>query len=69
MPETKGSLLRFSIAFALSNVRLQVGQRFFKLGLSEEQRYEVAETTIRELRKQGYKDLDEVVLPPPVTPR
>jgi hypothetical protein len=67
MQQTKGSLLRFSIAYALSNVRLHVGRRFLRLGLSEEQRYAVAEDTIRELRE--YKDLDDVVLPPPVTPR
>jgi hypothetical protein len=60
MAETKGSILCFSIAFALSSVRLNR----FRLGLSEEQRYEVAERTILELRKHGgWKDLDETVEP------
>jgi|tagenome__1003787_1003787.scaffolds.fasta_scaffold20724155_3 hypothetical protein len=70
MPETKGSLLRFAIAYALRSVRLHVGRRFLKLGLSEEQRYAVADDTIRELRKCGaYKDLDDVITPPPLEPR
>ena len=62
MPETKGSILRFSIAFAISNVKLHLGKRFVPLKLTEQQRYAIADDTIRELRKHGgWKDLDEPV--------
>jgi hypothetical protein len=60
MPETKGSILRFSIAYALSNVRLAK----YKPKLTEEQRYEIAEETIRELTKfGGWTDLQDEVVP------
>lgn len=70
MPQTKGSILRFYIAFALSGVRVQLGRQFFKLGLSEEQRYDVADRVVSSLRdRHGYRDLDEPVEPPPVVPQ
>ena len=69
MPETRASLLRFSIAFALSNVRLHVGRQFYRLGLTETQRHEVAARTVDELRKRGgWKELDEEI-PRPDRPR
>lgn len=43
-------------------MRLQIGKRFVRLNLSEEQRYEVARQTIDELRRYGgWKELDEAV--------
>jgi hypothetical protein len=58
---TKGDLLRYAIAFALRSVRL-AGR---KLGLSEDQRYEIAGATLVELRKHGeWRELDEVMEPP-----
>jgi hypothetical protein len=63
--ETKASLLRFSIAYALKGVRLHIGQQFYKLGLTEAQRREVAASAVEEMRKYGeWKDLDEEILPP-----
>ena len=64
MGETKGSILRFSIAFALSNVRLRIGRSFAELGLSEDQRYEAADRTLSKLRRHDqWKELDEPVEP------
>jgi hypothetical protein len=64
MPETKGSLLRFSIAYALSSVKLHLGRRFVALKLTEEQRYAIAEQTIEQMRKFGeWKELDDEAKP------
>lgn len=53
---TKGDVLRFAIAFALMKVRVAR----FKLGLSESQRYEVADNTIRRILETGqWKELNE----------
>jgi hypothetical protein len=58
---TKAELLRFSIAFALIKVRL----KRFKLGLSEQERYQVADDAVRHLRQYGaWKELDDVVEAP-----
>jgi hypothetical protein len=61
MPETRGSVLRFCIAFALRGVRLHVGKRFLKPELNEEQRYAAADRVIATLRERhGYAPwLDE----------
>lgn len=57
---TKGSILRFALAFALRNVRVAR----YRLGLSEDQRYAVADEVMRELRRTGgWNDLDEPVEP------
>jgi hypothetical protein len=54
MSETMASMLRFSIAFALRRVRVQIGRGFRPLALTEEQRYEVADITVAELRTSGW---------------
>jgi hypothetical protein len=65
MGETKASLLRFSLAYALRRVRLAR----HRLGLTEEQCYAVADETIREMRRfGGWSDLDEPVEPKPPAP-
>jgi hypothetical protein len=65
MGETKATVLRFSLAYALRGVRLAR----HRLGLTEEQRYEIADETIREMRRfGGWRDLDEPVEPEPVKP-
>ena len=70
MPETKGSILRFSLAFAISSVKLHLGKRFLPLKLTEDQRYAIADDTIRELRKHGgWRDLDDPVEPQQPGPR
>jgi hypothetical protein len=62
MTETKSSLLRFCIAFALRGVRLRVGQRFARLALNEQQRYEAADKTLDEMRRfGGWKELDDPI--------
>jgi hypothetical protein len=58
---TKAELLRYSLAYALRNVRFE--RRPLKL--SEEQRYKLAEDTIAELRRHGnWRELDDVVKTP-----
>jgi len=70
MGETKGSILRFSLAFALRSVKLHLGRRFVPLKLTEEQRDAIADDTIRELRRYGaYRDLDDPIEPQSAPPR
>jgi len=58
MAETKGSILRFALFYALSKVRLA------RHKLSEDDRRRTAEDTIKELRRHGgWKDLDDPVVP------
>lgn len=53
---TKAILLRSSIAFALRSVRLWSQ----KLKLTEEERYDIADRTIAEMRRHGsWRDLDD----------
>jgi hypothetical protein len=57
---TKGDVLRFAIAFALMKVRVAR----FKLGLSESQRYEVAENAVRKILETGqWRELNEEIKP------
>ena len=56
MPYTRAFHLRLALKMALGRVRL--GWR--KLGLSEEERFRVADETINELRRTGgWRDLDQ----------
>jgi hypothetical protein len=48
---TRGDLLRYSIAYALIRARKIV--RGLRQGLTEEERYEVADAAVYELRKHG----------------
>src|SRR2546423_3094768 len=58
MPHTRVEILRFSLAYAL--IGRKVGNR--KLGLTEEERYEIADHVIRDLRKHGeWPELDAVI--------
>jgi hypothetical protein len=66
MAETKGSILRLALMMALSRVRLS----FRRLGLSEETRGQIADDTIKELRRYGeFSFLDEQVKPQQPGPR
>ena len=62
---TRGDVLRFAIAFALRKVRVAR----FKLGLSESQRYEVADDAVRRILETGqWKELNNDaghIEPPP----
>ena len=61
MTDTKGELLQYAIAFALTRVRF----RRRKLEWSEADRYQIAADTVGELRKNGqWKELEDVVNPP-----
>jgi hypothetical protein len=44
-------MLRDAIAFALRGVKVQLGRRFLRLGLTEEQRYGIGEQVVRDLKK------------------
>ena len=58
MPHTRVEILRHSLAYAL--IGQKVGNR--KLGLTEEERFEIADHVIRDLRKHGeWPELDAVV--------
>ncbi len=56
----RGEVLKFSLAFAMRGVTLQLGKRFVPLKLTEEQRYEIAGKVIANLTKYGdFWRLDE----------
>jgi len=62
---TKGFALWHALAMALSKVRLAR----FRLGLSEEQRYEVAGDTVRMLQDDGrWPELNDISEPRPPAP-
>jgi hypothetical protein len=62
---TKGFALYHALAFALSRVRLAR----FKLGLSEDQRFEIAEATVHRLQEDGrWPELNDVSEPRPPAP-
>lgn len=62
MSYTRGKILRDSIAFHLSGIKLQLGQRFVPLRLSEEQRYNVADKVVAKLKERsGFWELDELM--------
>jgi hypothetical protein len=66
MMKTKGDLVRFGIAFAMRKLRFKRAP----LGLSEEQRYALADDAVKEMQAHGgWKELSEPlepwVKPPP----
>lgn len=62
---TKGFALYHALAMALTKVRLAR----FKLGLSEEQRYEIAENVVHRLQQDGrWPELNDVSEPRPPAP-
>ena len=59
---TRGEIRRSSLAFSLRGVQVS----FRRLGLTEAERFEIAEQAIRELRRHGgWKELDDIVEVPP----
>jgi hypothetical protein len=59
---TKAEALQFAIAFALRSVK--AGRN--RLCLTEEDRYKVADDTIKEMRRYGqWRDLDDPLPEPP----
>jgi hypothetical protein len=64
--QTKGQLLRFCIWYALGNIKVQLGRRFYDLGLTPKMRDEVAIKAIAEMRKHHqWSELDEEAGPGP----
>ena len=64
---TRGDLLRFAIAFALMRARKLV--RGLQQGLTEEERYRVADDVVDRLQQHGDPwRLDEVLPPPSLGP-
>ena len=68
---TRGEVLRYAIAFALRRARKII--RGLKQGLTEEERYAVADHVVKQLRDRGEWQLDEdvkqVIRPgPQITP-
>jgi hypothetical protein len=58
MMKTKGDLLRFAIAFAMRKLRFKRAP----LGLSEEQRTQLADDAVKEMQScGGWKALDELL--------
>jgi hypothetical protein len=48
---TRGDLLRESLAFAMTGVKLQLGRRFIPLRLTDEQRAEIAGKVVANMTK------------------
>jgi hypothetical protein len=56
--KTKGDLLRFAIAFAMRKLRFKRAP----LGLTEEERYRLADDTVKEMQRcGGWQSLDELL--------
>ena len=62
---TKASVLYAAIAYCLSGIKVAVGKRHLKPDLTEDQRYAIARKVIDELRRSGWKELDDELPPPP----
>jgi hypothetical protein len=63
MAETKGSLLRFCVWYALGGVKVHIGRRFYPLGLSAETRTQIAADVVRRMRQYGqWRELDDEVI-------
>jgi hypothetical protein len=57
---TRGDLLRESLAFAMIDVKLKLGQRFMPLRLTDEQRTEIATKVVANMTKhRDVWNLDE----------
>jgi hypothetical protein len=57
---TKGELLRYALAYALSKIRFE--RR--KLPLSEGDRYQIADDTVALRKGSTWRELDDEVVPP-----
>ena len=59
---TRADILKSSIVFALSRVKVHIGKRFYDLGLTPTIVEEIATKAIADMRKHGnWKDLDDEV--------
>ena len=61
--QTKGSLLRFAIWYALGRVKVHIGQRFYALGLTDEMRTQIAADVVNDMRRYSqWPELDDEVV-------
>jgi hypothetical protein len=61
-PQTKGSLLRFSLWYALGRVKVHIGRRVYPLGLTNEMRTQIAADVVNDMGRYGqWRELDKVV--------
>jgi hypothetical protein len=68
MPHTRASLLEFSVSQGLSHVKVQLGARFYDLGLTPKMREEIAAKVVADMRKHGeWQELDEEIPPGPLS--
>lgn len=59
---TLGDVLKSSIVFSLTRVKVQIGARFYNLGLTPKMVDEIATNVITDMRKRGsWKELDEEI--------
>jgi hypothetical protein len=66
MAQTKGSLLRFSLWYALGRVKVHIGQRFYPLGLPDTIRTQIAADVVKEMKKHDlWPELDDEAEVPP----
>jgi hypothetical protein len=69
MPDTKGSLLRFSIWYALGRVKVHIGRRFYPLGLPDSIRTQIAADVVNDMRRHAqWPELDEALVMKGPTP-
>ena len=61
--QTKGSLLRFSIWYALGRIKVHIGRRFYPLGLTNEMRTQIAADVVNDMRRfSQWPELDDEVV-------
>ena len=66
MTLTRAKVLKSSLTFSLRRVKVQLGRRFYDLGLTPGMVEEIANTVIADLRKHGnWPELDDEAGPSP----
>ena len=66
MTLTRANVLKSSLAFSLRRVKVQIGRRFYDLGLTPDMVDEIANAAIADLRKHGnWPELDDEAGPLP----
>jgi len=66
MTLTRANVLKSSLAFSLRRVKVQIGRRFYDLGLTPDMVDEIANAAIADLRKHGnWPELDDEAGPSP----
>jgi hypothetical protein len=50
---TNGDVLRDAVVFALRKVKLHIGRRFVRVEVTDQQRYEIGDHVVHELKRRG----------------